>query len=426
MNTRRAIPNLHSLPTRNIMNMSSKRLTRSASSAQPTATSSPPPSNPPARAPKRANPSPKSSKENDTEAPATPPPKRPRVANPPPQTPTPAPISLLSGLPTPSRRSTASATLHPLESRPADPHTTNAPLITPRGSRLTTYPSLTTTSPSNPGRPATSAIPSSTLPPPTTTTTTLLAEACAHLIRTEPRLAPVIAAHPCGIFAPAGLAAPISPFASLASGIIAQQVSGAAASSIKKKFIGLFTPPAPGSTSPSPAEPSTQTFSDEHGDTAAPGFPTPAQVVKCEVEFLRQAGLSGRKAEYIHGLAGKFVSGELRARMLLEAPYEEVLEELLAVRGLGRWSVEMFACFGLKRMDVFSVGDLGVQYVGALHEVSILLRCYGPGSVATVSLLGSIAITWLGSIVSLFCSFSALVGVSVYWGSLHTRRKMTC
>lgn len=49
--------------------------------------------------------------------------------------------------------------------------------------------------------------------------------------------------------------------------------------------------------------------------------------------------------------------------MLLKAEYEEVLEKLIAVRGLGKWSVEMFACFGLKRMDVFSTGDLGVQYV---------------------------------------------------------------
>ena len=47
--------------------------------------------------------------------------------------------------------------------------------------------------------------------------------------------------------------------------------------------------------------------------------------------------------------------------MLADAPYEEVLEKLIAVRGLGRWSVEMFACFALKRMDVFSLGDLGVQ-----------------------------------------------------------------
>lgn len=45
----------------------------------------------------------------------------------------------------------------------------------------------------------------------------------------------------------------------------------------------------------------------------------------------------------------------------MKAPYEEVFEKLVAVRGLGAWSVEMFACFGLKRLDVFSTGDLGVQ-----------------------------------------------------------------
>jgi DNA-3-methyladenine glycosylase II len=76
---------------------------------------------------------------------------------------------------------------------------------------------------------------------------------------------------------------------------------------------------------------------------------------------LRTAGLSQRKAEYIYGIAEKFSSGELSAEMLVSASDEELIEKLVAVRGLGRWSVEMFACFGLKRMDVFSTGDLGVQ-----------------------------------------------------------------
>jgi DNA-3-methyladenine glycosylase II len=76
---------------------------------------------------------------------------------------------------------------------------------------------------------------------------------------------------------------------------------------------------------------------------------------------LRPAGLSQRKAEYVYGLAEKFHSGELTTSMLFSASYEEVFEELIKVRGLGAWSVEMFACFGLKRMDVFSTGDLGVQ-----------------------------------------------------------------
>ena len=124
-----------------------------------------------------------------------------------------------------------------------------------------------------------------------------------------------------------------------------QQVSGAAAASIKKKFIGLFND--------EPIE----------GQDVEWVFPTPSVVASSDISFLRQAGLSQRKAEYIKGLAEKFASGELSAKMLIDAPYEEMMEKLIAVRGLGQWSVEMFACFTLKRMDVFSTGDLGVQYV---------------------------------------------------------------
>lgn len=124
------------------------------------------------------------------------------------------------------------------------------------------------------------------------------------------------------------------------------QVSGAAAKSIGAKFVALFTPESPNL---------------EKDDNKF--FPTPSQVAAADIAILRTAGLSQRKAEYIQGLAGKFASGELSTEMLLSADYEEVLEKLIAVRGLGKWSVEMFACFGLKRMDVFSTGDLGVQCV---------------------------------------------------------------
>lgn len=225
-----------------------------------------------------------------------------------------------------------------LADRPAEPHQTNAPLKTPGGSRLLTYAEeVIDSSPSKTG-----------VPRPTTTTGHLLEEACAHLIKVEPRLKPVIAKHHCRIFSPAGLAEEVDPFRSLSSGIMAQQISGAAANSIKNKFVGLFNPP--------PVD------GDESSQRAVT-FPGPAQVAACDVSFLRQAGLSGRKAEYIKGLAEKFVSGELSAQMLIRASDDEVLEKLTAVRGLGKWSVEMFACFGLKRMDVFSTGDLGVQYV---------------------------------------------------------------
>lgn len=218
--------------------------------------------------------------------------------------------------------------------RPADPRMTNAPLITPRGSRLVAYTQETADiSPSKTG-----------VPRATTTTGNLLEEACAHLIKVEPRLEPLIKEHHCRIFSPEGLAEDIDPFMSLCSGIMSQQVSGAAASSIKRKFIRLFNPEFEGAE-----------------DEEKWAFPTPELVAKAEIPYLRQAGLSERKAEYIKGLAEKFSSGELSAKMLVDASYEEVLEKLTAVRGLGQWSVEMFACFALKRMDVFSTGDLGVQ-----------------------------------------------------------------
>jgi DNA-3-methyladenine glycosylase II len=126
------------------------------------------------------------------------------------------------------------------------------------------------------------------------------------------------------------------------------QVSGAAAKSIKAKFVALFNTNVPEST--------------PHI------FPTPSQVCGKSVEVLRTAGLSQRKAEYILGLAEKFHNQDITTSMLFTASYEEVLEELIKVRGLGKWSVEMFACFGLKRMDVFSTGDLGVQRGMAAFE----------------------------------------------------------
>ncbi|KAL4889056.1 3-methyladenine DNA glycosidase [Aspergillus ambiguus] len=217
--------------------------------------------------------------------------------------------------------------------RPVEPHRTNATLLTPHGSSLVAYPrDAPDASPSKTGRPRPSA-----------TTGTLLEQAVAHLIATDPRLEPVIKQYPCPLFSPEGLAEAIDPFRSLVSSIIGQQVSGAAAKSIKDRFVALFN------------------SADDGGGSVARRFPTPEEIVQCDIATLRSAGLSQRKAEYIHGLSGKFASGELSARMLLNASDEELVETLTAVRGLGRWSVEMFACFALKRIDVFSTGDLGVQ-----------------------------------------------------------------
>ncbi|KAF2786662.1 DNA glycosylase [Melanomma pulvis-pyrius CBS 109.77] len=270
---------------------------------------------------------------------------------PPPLTPTPSGVGLMS----------ASSYGHPLENlaadkaRPAEPYATNAPLSTPGGSRVVAYASSPAKPPTgsqndnqslNKKRKPKEIVPPDVgaLRPPTSTTDTLLKDACLHLCSVDPRLNDLIEKHHCKMFSPEGLQEVVDPFTALSSGIIGQQVSGAAAASIRKKFTSLFE--------------------DTH-----PAFPSPTQVVEKDIATLRTAGLSQRKAEYIQGLAEKFTTGELSAQMLVSASDEDLIEKLVAVRGLGRWSVEMFACFGLKRMDVFSTGDLGVQrgiatYVG--------------------------------------------------------------
>ena len=249
-----------------------------------------------------------------------------------PETPTPAAVGLMTTSYSTGDIDDATPPPEPREKRPAQPHMTNALLRTPRGSRVGAATQLPST-----GEAVHQAADADTGLE--TTTENLLRTAEAHLVKIDPKLKAVINRHSCRVFSPEGLAEVIDPFRSLVSGIMAQQVSGAAAKAIKNKFIALFNEQTEGS----------------------PVFPTPQLVAQTELSRLRLAGLSQRKAEYIQGLAGKFTNGELSARMLADASDEEVLNKLVAVRGLGIWSVEMFMCFGLKRMDILSTGDLGVQ-----------------------------------------------------------------
>ncbi|KAI4628684.1 hypothetical protein J4E83_003237 [Alternaria metachromatica] len=285
------------------------------------------------------------SADSSSSLPATPLPKKRETASksaaslesplkPPPFTPTPAGASVFSSAPTfsPSDPTT----------RPAEPHTTNANLATPNGSHVVQAYASSPAKPTDPSpakkRKAKELVPPDVgaIPAASTDIDNLLKEAEDFLIKTDPKLEKVVRGHQCGIFSPEGLREVVRPFEALGKGIIGQQVSGQAASSIRAKFTALFP--------------------DTH-----PSFPTPTQVLTKDIATLRTAGLSQRKAEYIYGLAEKFASGELSAEMLVSASDEELIEKLVAVRGLGRWSVEMFACFGLKRMDVFATGDLGVQ-----------------------------------------------------------------
>lgn len=125
-----------------------------------------------------------------------------------------------------------------------------------------------------------------------------------------------------------------SVFEALCRSIIHQQVSGKAAESIMRKFVGLF----PG----------------RH-------FPTPGAVLAMPVAMLRSAGLSGQKASYILNLAQKLSDGTLAPRHIPRMTNEEVIEHLVAIKGVGVWTAHMFLIFTLERPDILPVGDLGIR-----------------------------------------------------------------
>ncbi len=89
--------------------------------------------------------------------------------------------------------------------------------------------------------------------------------------------------------------------------------------------------------------------------------PSPEQLLEASEEDLRGAGLSGRKVEYVRDLAVHVLDGELELDRLGELGDEEAIEEIVAVRGLGRWTAEMFLMFHLGRPDILSGGDLGIR-----------------------------------------------------------------
>ncbi len=126
---------------------------------------------------------------------------------------------------------------------------------------------------------------------------------------------------------------PTDAYGALLRAIVGQQLSTKAARTIYLRVLDLFD-----------------------GTT-----PSPEQLLGASEEDLRAAGLSGRKTEYIRDLASHVLSGELELDRLEKLGDEEVIEEIVAVRGLGRWTAEMFLIFHLERPDVLSGGDLGIR-----------------------------------------------------------------
>lgn len=129
---------------------------------------------------------------------------------------------------------------------------------------------------------------------------------------------------------PAGKA---GPFVDLVESIISQQLSGKAADTIFGRFKKLF----PG------------------------GKITPAKLLKIPDEKIRAAGISYSKIRYIKGIAHEIKNKKLNLKNLEDLTDEEVINELVKLKGVGTWTAEMFLMFTLARPDVFSPGDLGLQ-----------------------------------------------------------------
>jgi DNA-3-methyladenine glycosylase II len=126
---------------------------------------------------------------------------------------------------------------------------------------------------------------------------------------------------------------PEEPYGALLRSIVGQQLSTKAARTIFERLCTLF------------------------GDRT----PTPRELLEVDPELLRSAGLSRAKVTYLRDLAQHVEDGELELDRLAELPDDEISEQLIAIKGLGRWTVDMFLIFHLGRPDVLPVGDLGIR-----------------------------------------------------------------
>ncbi|HET7181463.1 MAG TPA: hypothetical protein VFI15_04440 [Candidatus Limnocylindrales bacterium] len=136
------------------------------------------------------------------------------------------------------------------------------------------------------------------------------------------------------------------PFASLARAIVFQQLAGRAAAAIHRRFV-----------------------------EAIGGTVDAASILAVDTPTLRAAGLSGAKTTSLQDLAAKVADGTVPLADLSTLGDDEIVERLVTVRGIGRWTAEMFLLFELERPDVWPVDDLGVRHGWRLiHEESELIK----------------------------------------------------
>jgi DNA-3-methyladenine glycosylase II len=127
-----------------------------------------------------------------------------------------------------------------------------------------------------------------------------------------------------------------NPFLALVEAIIYQQLTGKAAQSIYKKFISYYN------------------NNNEYGCQ-------PQYVILTADNVMRSFGLSNKKIEYIKLLSSNIIKGNINLRSFKEKEDEEIINELTKLKGIGRWTAEMFLIFCLERKDVFPLKDLGIK-----------------------------------------------------------------
>ena len=154
--------------------------------------------------------------------------------------------------------------------------------------------------------------------------------AYAHLREADPVVGALIEEHGPYRPRPGG-----DPYASMVRSILFQQLAGAAARAIQRRFFAL------------------------HGDEER--TPDPLAILATTDEEFRGAGVSRQKAGYLRDLAQHCVDGALDFAAIADLDDAAVIERLTAVRGIGEWSAHMFLMFELGRPDVLPTGDLGVR-----------------------------------------------------------------
>lgn len=176
-------------------------------------------------------------------------------------------------------------------------------------------------------------------------------EACADLMKRDRILRKIIPA-----FGPAHLASRGDPFVTLARSVVGQQISVKAAQSVWERLV-----------------------------EACPKL-VPAQFLRAGHEKLAGCGLSKRKAEYILDLAEHFRNGTVHVAKWAEMEDEDVIAELTQIRGIGRWTAEMFLMFNLLRPNVLPLDDIGL--------INAISQNYFSGEPVTRSEAREVAANW--------------------------------